>query len=1002
MDKKKDGAEEICFVCGGFQNLNHYLLNIKPTTTSEPYFPFLETHEPPRKYAGSVSTNQQWKNYERENTPHSRRLYWLKRSDNLPFTGANMGLQGEYASQVLGLSADFLRENNKTVSELHHQPLQHESNDNCLKMEATVEGVLDLRNINKECPKLTEHEKPLFSNSEGSSRGADILDLSMPDKNSMTEVCYVCGDEFRRGSLSNISAMPVDLKNKEGKLSEDVPSQEPFYPSLMLHPRPSRSRPMDSTGHVQACSACQRHLLQQWHAYSVQGTDHSERNYILRKRQTPSLDTTTFICYTCALEYPSNSIRLLYCCPNNEKEMYFPFINSLKPPPGASPISPQGMVQVCCICYKTIPQKHQVFSKQSSPEDASLSNKNSPRTDLNSPSPSTRISSQAPNMASNHSGVSDIRFKPYELQRYTTSPNGVPSRPLKGQQPNEPNGQQEKSQQSFRCYICARTCSLSSMQWLSTSAEGMNSHAMHFPCLRTVSRKSENSCMDSHGRILACCNCFNHLASQWESLESDRVPLEHRRYELPSPSPSMGGTPRSWNDGTPPPPSPASQGSSVYCYLCGLHSDLTLARVLYSKPQGRSAPYFPILLKHTPANNVEQLRDDGSALVCTFCYHSLLAQWRYFESNNSDATSQQDREYNTRDYSCYVCGVTTYRKRVRALPVKDFPFLRDHKQPEKSLLLENGDFAVVCLDCYETLRTQSQEYERWGLPVDKREYNWITQPPPPEDSPEAAVARLPSGQRSEKMVPPALTRVNKKICSPKITEKKLNTVPLAKVHGEEKSDSVISKSSKNCSGNSSGLGAGNLPNSHNSQSRSFAAALRNLAKNAGPNDEPDQVIADSDNSYKKEKSALDEKFSGRSGFQPYRSEDRERVPASSLPIPYPGSLQSAAYAAYHSALYSPSHLQHVYRLEEQLYLERCGMLRSPVYPPISAPFAHPVYPLRYPPPPDLMATSMALMSPVMHERLKLEEEQRLRDRLRQEELERDKRKTMIMDHQPRR
>ena len=53
--------------------------------------------------------------------------------------------------------------------------------------------------------------------SEGAGSSTDILDLTLPDKNAAFEVCYVCGDEFRRGTLSFTFAKQMN--------------REPFYPS---------------------------------------------------------------------------------------------------------------------------------------------------------------------------------------------------------------------------------------------------------------------------------------------------------------------------------------------------------------------------------------------------------------------------------------------------------------------------------------------------------------------------------------------------------------------------------------------------------------------------------------------------------------------------------------------------------------------------------------------------------------------------------------------------
>ena len=140
-------------------------------------------------------------------------------------------------------------------------------------------------------------------------------------------------------------------------------------------------------------------------------------------------------------------------------------------------------------------------------------------------------------------------------------------------------------------------------------------------------------------------------------------------------------------------PGCASESASIYCFLCGLNSTRSFAHWLPSGPSADpAAPYFPYILNYAAGSRAESLREDGSALVCTFCYHmasfegpfikvlililcfcvfQVHSQWKQYEDAPASKTLQpQTRVYNTHDYVCYVCGIATYRKRVRALPVK--------------------------------------------------------------------------------------------------------------------------------------------------------------------------------------------------------------------------------------------------------------------------------------------------------------------------------------------
>lgn len=122
------------------------------------------------------------------------------------------------------------------------------------------------------------------------------------------------------------------------------------------------------------------------------------------------------------------------------------------------------------------------------------------------------------------------------------------------------------------------------------------------------------------------------------------------------------------------------------CTVCGENSPVgktyqvfSSSRKILLSPELGVYPYFP-MLKNTKKSTKNLL--ESAHLVCTFCYHSLIAQWAaYHLSTYPEDRDLNNRIYNCRDFICYVCGVTTYRTLVRSITIKEFPFLLEHKRP---------------------------------------------------------------------------------------------------------------------------------------------------------------------------------------------------------------------------------------------------------------------------------------------------------------------------------
>ena len=412
---------QVCFVCGG--GGAELSLYSKPREKG-PYFPFLDTHSPPRgarqpQADGLIDScqvcyqflNQQWESFEITKTPPIKRLYWLKRVDNGTFTGAEMRIQGEYAAQIMGLQ--YHPTSTGTLSPYEYSYPGKDSSEvesvavkkSFTPEESTVpskkavsvvaspsKSSLPKSSATKIAPGDGDAALDLSVTTSGKQANTKSMDEKkinldkvktekLPSRQeSQVIVCYVCGQECPLSLGRFISAQ---------KNSND----EPFFPFLEKMSPPSGCMPLTKHGLTKACSECRKTLSRQWRYYESNNFLEDQRMYHINdipvfnlRREIDKLtmeerrnlnclatesEQMTEVCYLCVQKFQRSYMRWIHTtkAPNDTDtfSMYFPIIRKLACPEGAIPMDMEGRVLGCRACYSYLQGQWQAYQGEDVP-----------------------------------------------------------------------------------------------------------------------------------------------------------------------------------------------------------------------------------------------------------------------------------------------------------------------------------------------------------------------------------------------------------------------------------------------------------------------------------------------------------------------------------------------------------------------------------------------------------------------------------------------------------
>ncbi len=205
----------------------------------------------------------------------------------------------------------------------------------------------------------------------------------------------------------------------------------------------------------------------------------------------PIKDGQTIICYLCGSEQPMSLGRYVFSKKSVEGEPFFPFLEHIRPPKGAMPLTPQGLTRVCSNCRTTLSRQWKAYDATSTPEQERM----------------YRINNQ-----------------PVSIFPKTAA-----------QEPKQRSAEAHPAELDFQeiCYLCGQVYHKDSMKLLYTRPPRENSkHSMYFPFVENLQRHSKAKGIDSEGRVPSCRACYSYLQRQWQTYQNDGTPAKNRKFVL--------------------------------------------------------------------------------------------------------------------------------------------------------------------------------------------------------------------------------------------------------------------------------------------------------------------------------------------------------------------------------------------------------------------------------------------------------------------------------------